>query len=315
MNLQQSIEQYVAFRQALGERFKSNSAVLRAFGRTIGADADIAEVRGEQISAFLAGSGPITRTWRGKYDALSGFYRYAVSRGYATSCPLPTVIPKRPSSLVPYIYSHEELHRLLQATDSYQKLRSCMEPVTVRTLVLLLYGTGLRCCEAVDLNRADLDLDGSLLTIRQTKFFKTRLVPFGPSLAHPLSQYAARCQGTGIMSGDRVPFFSTRAGARVSLDTLKGSFRRLCKHAGIGRHDGGRYQPRLHDLRHTFAVHRLTSWYRQGADVQKMLPQLSVYLGHAHLAATQVYLSMTPELLREACTRFERYVGEEERHD
>ncbi|MGO9270983.1 MAG: tyrosine-type recombinase/integrase [Terriglobia bacterium] len=315
MNLQQLIEQYVAFRQALGERFKSNAAVLRAFGRTIGTDADVAEIRGEQVNAFLAGTGPITRTWRVKYDALSGFYRYAVSRGYATSCPLPTVIPKRPSSLVPYIYSHEELHRLLQATDSYQQLRSCMEPVTVRTLVLLLYGTGLRCRETVDLNRADVDLDGSLLTVRQTKFFKTRLVPFSPSLAHALSQYAARRQGPAIISGDQAAFFTTRTGDRVSQETLRGTFRRVCEHAGIRRHDGGRYQPRLHDLRHTFAVHRLTSWYRQGADVQKLLPQLSVYLGHAHLAATQVYLSMTPELLREACTRFERYAGEEGCHD
>ena len=88
----------------------------------------------------------------------------------------------------------------------------------------------------------------------------------------------------------------------------KGCFRRLCEQAGIRRiRRRRRYQPRLHDLRHTFAVHRLTSWYRQGADVQKLLPSLSVYLGHAHLSATQVYLSMTPELLEEANARFERY--------
>ena len=95
--------------------------------------------------------------------------------------------------------------------------------------------------------------------------------------------------------------------------TLQQNFRILCDRAGIRRTDT-REQPRIHDLRHTFAVHRLTSWYQQGADVQRLLHHLSVYLGHVHLRHTQVYLSMTPELLREASQRFERYAGKERRH-
>ena len=97
-------------------------------------------------------------------------------------------------------------------------------------------------------------------------------------------------------------------------DTLQHNFRILCDRAGIRRTDGAHEQPRMHDLRHTFAVHRLTSWYQQGADVQRLLHHLSVYLGHVHLRHTQVYLSMTPELLREASQRFERYAGKEGRH-
>jgi site-specific recombinase XerD len=315
MNLQQLIEQYVAFRQALGERFQTNATILRAFGRALGEHADVSEVHAEQVSAFLAGTGPITSAWHIRHNALLGFYRYAVSRGHVAVSPLPTLVPKRPPPFVPYIYSHDELGRLLQATDSYQRNRSSMEPVTVRTVVLLLYGTGLRVREAVALDRADVDLSGSVLTIRQTKFFKTRLVPFGPPLGHALAQYVARPQSPGPLAGERVAFFTTRTGARVNQFTLEGCFRRAREHAGIQRHDGARYQPRLHDLRHTFAVHRLTSWYRQGADVQKLLPQLSVYLGHVHLGATQVYLSMTPDLLREASTRFAHYAGEEVCHE
>ena len=87
----------------------------------------------------------------------------------------------------------------------------------------------------------------------------------------------------------------------------------MCLSAGVVRHDGARYQPRLHDLRHAAAVHRLVSWYRAGADVQKLLPQLATYLGHVHIAATQRYLTMTPELLSEASRRFERYAMEEPR--
>jgi site-specific recombinase XerD len=88
---------------------------------------------------------------------------------------------------------------------------------------------------------------------------------------------------------------------------LERAFRRLREHIGMRRTDGARYQPRLHDLRHTFAVHRLTEWYRQGADVQRLVHDLSVYLGHVRLAHTQVYLTMTPELLHQASTSFERY--------
>ena len=139
---------------------------------------------------FLAGHGPITRYWFAKYDALRGFYRYAVSRGYVATLPLPTWLPKRPPPFVPYIYSHEELGRLFEAAAAYQ---GCVvEATTIHTVVLLLYGAGLRLCEAINLDRADVDADQAVLTIRQTKFGKTRLVPFGPQLGGALAQYAVR---------------------------------------------------------------------------------------------------------------------------
>jgi integrase/recombinase XerD len=309
MNLQQLIEHYLAFRQALGERCQSTGSMLRAFGRAIGPDADIRDVRAEQVSAFLAGSGPLTYTWHCKHSALLGFYRYAISRGHVATAPLPAVVPPRPPAFVPYIYSHQELRRLLDATATYQRHRSSMEPVTIRTLVLLLYGAGLRVSEALALDQADVDRDNCLLTVRQTKFLKTRLVPVSRALGRILAQYAAQRAAIPPGPENAIPFFTTRRGTRVKRGTLEGCFRRVCRHAGIGRAGGARVQPRLHDLRHSFAVHRLTSWYQQGADVQKLLPQLSVYLGHAHLADTQVYLSMTPELFREASARFERYAG------
>lgn len=315
MNLHQLIQQYVAYRQALGERFQNSAQILRAFGRVIGASADIADVRAEQVSAFLAGSGPLTRYWHEKHNALVGFYRYATSRGYATKAPLPAVVPKRPPPFVPYIYSQEELRRLLDATASYQRHRSSMEPVTMRTIVLLLYATALRVREALDLNRANIDQDNAVLTVKQSKFEKSRLVPFARQLSPVLAGYSGRPQARCSFDPAQAPFFTTRTGRRVKQITLEASFRRLCEHAGIRRWDGASYQPRLHDLRHTFAVQRLTSWYRQGMDVQRLLPRLSVYLGHACLAATVVYLSMTPELLQQANKRFEHYVWEEDSYD
>ena len=310
MNLQQLIERYIAYRQSLGEQFKADACMLRVFGRSVGSHAEVGDVRPEQVSSFLAGHGPVTRYWFAKYDVLRGFYRYAVSRGFVATSPLPTRLPKRPPPFVPYIYSHEELRRLLEVAAAYQ---GCVvEAATIRTLVLLLYGAGLRLCEAINLDRADVDADHAVLTIRQTKFGKTRLVPFGSQLGSALAQYAAQGPKRAALEA---PFFTTPTGARLKQRTVQGCFRRICDQAGIRRSDGRRFQPRLHDLRHTFAVHRLTSWYQQGADVQRLLPQLSTYLGHTCLSCTQVYLSMTPELLQEASARFERYAKEGSSHD
>jgi site-specific recombinase XerD len=149
--------------------------------------------------------------------------------------------------------------------------------------------------------------------VRQTKFGKTRWVPFGPQLGYALSQYVAR--GTRTKSQADASFFTSRKGTRIATRTLEHNFRYLCQSAGIRRTDHPRFQPRLHDLRHTFAVHRLTSWYQKGADVQRLLPFLSVYLGHVCLRHTQVYLSATPELLREAGQRFEIYADKENHHE
>ena len=311
MNLCQLIEQYIAFRKSLGEIQHSNACTLRMFGRFIGSAVDIADVRPEQVNAFLAGKGQRTLTWHHKLSVLRVFYRYAVSRNYVTAAPLPTVIPKRPPAFVPYIYSQDELRRLLRAADADTRRQACLEPITTRTILLLLYGAGLRVQEALTLNRGDVDLEASLLTVHQTKFGKARLIPVGPKLRGVLAQYAARSPNTT----QDAPFFTKRDGGRILRDRLESTYQYLREQAGISRSDGAHYQPRLHDLRHTFAVHCLTSWYRQGADVQKLLPHLSVYLGHVCIRHTQVYLRMTPELLREAGQRFEQYAMQEVSHD
>jgi integrase/recombinase XerD len=315
MNLQNLIDQFVAFRQTLGERFETNGKILRAFARSAGRRTDVAQVTPDQVNAFIAGTGPVTTGWYGRYTALRGFYRYAVSRGYVAVVLLPVVVPKPPPAFVPYIYSLDELRGLLRAIPSC--LRACrqLQPDTVRAILLLLYGAGLRVGEALALSRADVDLEAAVITVRQAKFFKTRLVPLGPQLAAVLAEYARRRQPPGLRVGQEDPFFITPRNTRVHRNTLGDAFHSLCKAAGVRRPPGARYQPRMHDLRHTFAVHRLTAWYREGADVQKLLPQLSVYLGHAHLASTQVYLSMTPELLHEAGVRFERYARKEGDND
>jgi site-specific recombinase XerD len=311
MNLQRLIERYISLQRSLGSSFISNATILRAFGRARGARASIAGVRPEHVDAFLGKGRPVTTTWFLKLSRLRCFFQYALSRGYIATDPLPTVIPKRPSAFIPYIYTCEELRRLLEMVESPRR-KSILEPATIRAMILVYYGAGLRLNEATHLTRADVDLSGSVLTIRNTKFGKTRLVPVGPQLSRALVQYdGSRPKGRPADA----PFFATVDGGLVRPGTLEKKFRVARERAGICRAGGTRQQPRIHDLRHTFAVHRLTSWYQQGADVQRLLHQLSVYLGHVCLRNTQVYLSMTPELLREASRRFEHYARKERRHD
>jgi site-specific recombinase XerD len=310
MNLQRLIEQYISFEQSLGSPFATNAFILRRFGRARGARASIAGVRVEHVDAFLGKARPVTMTWFSRLSRLRSFFQYAVSRGHITKAPLPTLMPKRPSPFVPYIYTREELRRLLQVIESHPRSTS-LEPATIRTMILVYYGAGLRLREAINLTHADVDLSGSVLTVRNTKFGKTRLVPVGPQLSRALVRYdrtRPRRQPADA------PFFTSQTSGPVKRKTLQDNFRILCDRAGIRRTDRERQQPRIHDLRHTFAVHRLTSWYQQGADVQRLLHHLSVYLGHVCLENTQAYLSMTPELLREASQRFERYAGKERRH-
>jgi site-specific recombinase XerD len=178
----------------------------------------------------------------------------------------------------------------------------------------LLYGTGLRVGEVLALSAADVDLPNALLTVRDTKFYKSRLVPIGQQLAGVLTEHARRRAAShpGDDTGRR--FFLGRRGDPIQSHTMGDTFRRLREHAGIRRSDDARYQPRLQDFRHTFAVHRLTTWYRQGADVRRLLHHLCVYLGHTSLAATQVYLTMTPEPLHLAGARFGQYARGEDDH-
>jgi integrase/recombinase XerD len=178
-----------------------------------------------------------------------------------------------------------------------------------RTLILLLYGTGLRISEALALTLADVDLSTGILIIHTSKFYKTRLVPLGSDLTSGLKAYATK-RATQHSSGPEGPFFVSRTGSPLTRRAAEHTFSRLRLRASVLRHDRARYQPRLHDLTHAFAVHRLVAWYRQGADEQRLLPQLATYLGHVHLAATQRYLTMTPELLQQASQRFERYARE-----
>ena len=154
-----------------------------------------------------------------------------------------------------------------------------------------------------------------MVLVRDTKFYKSRLVPLGSDLNEVMTQYAAQRKRDGHSQSDDAPFFVTKLGARIPIRLLQRAFRRLRTHSGVRREGGARCQPRLHDLQARRGGPRLTAWYREGKDVQRLLPLLSTYLGHVDITSTQLYLTMTPELLHEASKRFAKYVFGEVSHD
>jgi len=192
-----------------------------------------------------------------------------------------------------------------------QKESHCckLEPGTLRALLLLLYGAGLRISEALRLTLTDADLEQRLLIIRETKFYKTRLVPLGADLSQALTIYLDARFKAQHPSPPEAFLLLTRHSLPVSVQLAEDTFKRLCRRVGVRRKDASRFVPRLHDLRHTFAVHRLTACYREGGDVQRLLPQLATYLGHVDIDSTQRYLTLTPELLSQASNRFEQYAA------
>ena len=308
MTLRTAIDQYIDWQRGRGAIFTSPARLLGCFSRSIGDATDSDSVSSEQAAAFIQGEGPPTNYCYWKHRTLGGFYRYALARGLATRSPVPEEAPPRFPSKPPYIYSPDEVRCLLDSTATYRQRVNQLEPHTLRTVVLLLYGTGLRRGEAQRLRMADVDLGEALLTVRKTKFFKSRLVPLARPVARALEEYEVRRMAGGASRSEDAAFFVNRDGTPLARSTLHEAFAQLRRKAGIGSEDLP-CQPRLHDLRHTFAVDRLTAWYRQGKDVQRLLPLLSTYLGHTSVAGTQVYLRMTPELLREAGARFERYAA------
>lgn len=309
MILANVIDAYVTHQRSLGMRFESSRHLLRQFCRAMG-KRSMEDVTEEAVVKFLNGEGSLTATWMLKYKVLTGLYRYAISRGYVDRSPLPTAVPSLPPHRTPYVYSTAELHRLLDATAVLRVGHRPQVPALYRTLLLLLYGSGMRIGEALRLTLHDVDLAERVITVRGTKFFKTRLVPIGPKLAAELGKHIERRRLLPLPMGDASPLFTTRDGRAWGYPRVITLFQEVRRAAGIQCPIGETRPPRIHDLRHTAAVHRVVAWYYSGRDVQRLLPPLATYLGHLNIRSTQRYLQMTPELLRAACRRFGRYAME-----
>lgn len=309
MRLSSVVENYIAHKRSLGMLFNSDAVRLRSYVKAMG-DIDIRHIQPAAVHQFLYGVGPVTAYWFSKYHSLNPFYRYAIAHDYVSKNPLPLTKPREPARFEPYIYTNQDMQRLVDAVDSRHRYVWILDPYTVRTLLLLLYGTGLRISEALRLNLEDFDVENRVLTIHETKFFKSRFVPIGKDLGRVLREYLDQ-QWPVERRTPTAPLLRTQEYERIKRQTAELVFKRLREKASVSRPSAARYQPRLHDFRHTFAVVRLVTWYREGKNVQRLLPHLTTYLGHLRIMETQRYLTMTTELLQQASLCFERYARPE----
>lgn len=293
-----ALDRYLAMRRALGFKLQSQETRLRGFVAFMG------ERGATHITARLAvewaGSQCGPATWSSRLSTVRAFARYVALIEPRTEIPPSGVFPppRRPR---PYIYSDAEIAHLLASMPVLHP--TGLQGRTYQCFFGLIATSGLRFSEASGLRREDVDLSDGILTIRGTKFGKTRLIPLHVSTTDALRAYAAErdripVRRTGVL------FFTGDRGAGLSHSSAHHTFIAWTRRAGL-RGAEERNGPRIHDLRHTFAVHTLLGWYRAGQDVERRLPELTTYLGHSHVQDTYWYLTACPELLDHARQRLE----------
>lgn len=305
-SIHKGVEEYLRLRRTLGFKLDLVGPALLQFADFL------REERARTITVDLAVRWATQRSdvqpaqWANRLTMVRGFARYWSAWDPRTQVAPTDLLRYRRSRRVPYIYSDDEV---VQLTRAAAKLRSRkgLRRSTYSTLFGLLAATGLRHGEALRLDRSDVDLDGRVLTIQGTKFGKTRLVPVHDTTIVALQRYARRRDRLhAVHTTSR--FFVTEQGRPFSRWASRAVFVRLCRQIGLLR-AGQRGGPRLHDLRHAFAVKTLVRWYREGLDVDKHVYELTTYLGHGSVVDTYWYFSAVPELLALAGARLERTLG------
>jgi integrase/recombinase XerD len=241
--------------------------------------------------------------WATRLSFVRSFARYWSATDPRTEIPPMGLLPYRIKRATPYIYSDEQIDKILTAAKNLPPTTG-LRPWTYYTLFGLMVVTGMRISEVIHLDRNDVNLERALLTVRFTKFNKSRLIPLHPSTVENLMIYLNRCDQLFPRSA-ATSFFLSKRGTPLTDCMVRYTFVKLSRQIGL-RKIGDSFGPRLHDLRHRFAVTTLLHWYQSGVDVEQRLPVLSTYLGHAHVTDTYWYLSAIPELLALTKDRLEK---------
>jgi integrase len=245
--------------------------------------------------------------WATRLGFVRGFARHQAAVDPRTQIPPDGLLPFQPKRARPYLYSKEEIQQLLSAALAMPTrfTRCRLRPWTYYCLFGLLSVSGLRLGEARNLKVADVDFDAAVLTIHGTKFGKSRLVPLHASTCEVLQDYLERRRQYCAAQAVSPYLFTSVLGNRLDMGDIHRTFYHLSRQIGIRGATESR-GPRLHDMRHVFATNTLVRWYEAEQDPERLLPILSTYLGHAHVADTQWYLTGSPELMKEAMRRLER---------
>lgn len=303
---------FLAHKRAVGRKYETEEESLRLLDRFLVKEGVIAleAVSSATIDRFLTSrSRPNPRSFNHLLGVVRSLFNWMVQQERIASSPVETKHRRKTSTLNPFIFDDLQIGRLLQLAAALPDSRNVLLRGPIyHTVFALLCGLGLRVGEVSRLCVADYDQDRNLLNIRNTKFAKSRLVPFGPKLDGILKQYLSLAErGRGLLKPD-APLFSFFGGRPINRHSIGRVFHELLPALNLDVPNGSR-SPRPHDLRHTFAVGTLLKWYRKGIDPSKRLLHLSTFLGHVHPDSTAVYLTITDDLFREAGDRFERFAA------
>ncbi len=304
-DLRTLLDEYLATRRALGVKLEATGRLLERF----------VAFAGQQEALFVTtelalrwATQPIhaqPAQWAKRLGLVRGFARYANAVDPRHQIPPQGLIAHRYRRQPPHIYSDREIADLIAAARELPGTTG-LRPFTYATLLALLAVTGMRTGEVLNLDRDDVDFVGGVLTVRDSKFGKSRHIALHESTNLALGRFAA--QRDRLCPAPRDPaFFLNESGTRITESTLRWTFVRLSRRTGLrepAKSSG--HGPRLLDMRHSFAVGTLVRWHRDGVDVERHIPRLATWLGHAHVSDTYWYLSATPELMRAAARRLDR---------
>lgn len=298
--LADAAKEYLAIRRALGFKLRHETWWLPDFVSYLHAQGSAIITTTLALTWARQPADASSCWWAKRLSAIRQFARHHRAFDPRTEVPPADLIPCRPQRLTPHLYTTDEVATLMREASG---LSRPLRAVSYATIIGLLAATGMRVSEALTLDDDDLDWDRALLTVRSSKFGKSRHVPLHRTTLAALGDYVRRRDR--LRPHRRSPaFFLSSTGTRVILQNFERVFLQMLERTGLDRGRGRR--PRIHDLRHTFAMKIVRDWYRAGVDVERRLPWLSTYLGHVSPSTTYWYLTATPELLTAASERAER---------
>ena len=301
--LRKAVDEYLIIRRKLGFKLQRAGKLLHDFVLFTEKEG-ISFITAELALRWATQSSSCQTAWSGqRLSIVRGFAKYQSAMDPRTEVPSQELLPYRYHRKPPYIYSADKVKRLIKAAQQLQSPLG-LRAATYKTVFGLLVVTGMRISEPIGLNRKDVDLINGILTVYQTKFGKSRLIPIHPSTKKALQQYESLRSRVFPKPGTE-SFFISEQGTRLTDWTVRGTFVKLSRQIGLrGPHDS--HGPRIQDFRHSFATRTLLAWYRNGMNVDRHMPELSAYLGHAHVTDTYWYLSAVPQLMELAAMRLEQ---------
>ncbi len=304
-DLHQIVDDYLTVRRSLGYKLESAERILRDFAVFVAQAGSSFVTTGLALAWATSRATVSARTAAYRIGTIRGFAAFAHTIDPRTEIPPSQCLPYRSRRPLPYLFSNADLEALMQASQRLHAPTFCR--CRSSTLFGLLAATGMRVGEAIALDRDDFDRDEGVLTIRAGKFGKSREVPLHLTTVEALREYEGERERT-VPHPKSPAFFVSAKGTRLFHQNVDVTFRRLLRRAGLL--DTKPRRPRIHDLRHFFAVQTVCDWYRAGLDVEAQLPLLSTYLGHVSPSSTYWYLTASPELVSLAAQRLETSLGD-----